>query len=211
VLLDNRNECSLPDQTKRLNARLKSAEDQRLDSEATLGLHEQTLVFTMRAPTAAGAGMGDTARQPDDFALAFDSAFAALQVRIESACAAAEEWPAQVADGIRAAFEWAAAEPVAAQLLTNDALAGGSAGFERYERMIAYVAELLEPGRGRATHGERLPEITERAMASGVAMLVAQRLSLNKQDELPAIAGEAIQFVLTPYLGGAEARRAAVG
>jgi hypothetical protein len=154
--------------------------------------------------------MGDRERQPDDFVFAFDSAFAALQVRIESACAAAGEWPEQVAAGIRAAFDWAAAEPTAAQLLTNDALAGGSAGFERYERMIAYVAELLEPGRDRAMHSDRLPQITERAMASGVAMLVAQRLALRKQAELPAIADEAIQFVLTPYLGGREARRVAL-
>lgn len=153
--------------------------------------------------------MGSGARQPDDFAFAFDSAFAALQVRIESACAPATGWPEQVAAGIRAAFAWVAAEPAAAQLLTNDALAGGSAGFERYERMIAYVAELLEPGRQRAAHGERLPEITERAMASGVTMLAAQRLSFGQEAELPAIAGEAIQFVLTPYLGSAEASRVA--
>ena len=150
------------------------------------------------------------ADEADDFAFAFDSAFATLQVRVESACRAASEWPEQVAAGIRAAFDWAAAEPAAAQLLTNDALASGSAGFERYERMIAYVAGLLEPGRDQATHGERLPEITERAMASGGVMLVAQRLSLGKQAELPAIAGEAIQFVLTPYLGGSEARRVAL-
>ncbi len=153
--------------------------------------------------------MGSSARQPEDFAFAFDSAFATLQVRIESACATASEWPDRVAVGIRAALEWAAAEPAAAQLLTNDALAAGSVGFERYERMIAYVARLLGPGRELASHGERLPEITERAMASGVAMLVAQRLSLGREAELPAIAGEAIQFVLTPYLGAAEARRVA--
>jgi hypothetical protein len=155
--------------------------------------------------------MGGTARQPDDFAFAFDSAFAQLQVRIESACAATGEWPEGAAAGIRAAFGWVAAEPASAQLLTNDALAGGKAGFERYERMIAYVAGLLAPGRERASHGERLPEITERAMASGVAMLVAQRLSLGQEAELPALAGEAIQFVLTPYLGSAEARRLAAG
>ncbi len=154
--------------------------------------------------------MGSGAGQADDFAFAFDSAFAALQVRIKSACAGAGDWPDGVAAGIGAAFEWVAAEPLAAQLLTNDALAGGSAGFERYERMVGYVAELFAPGRERAGHGERLPEITERAMASGVAMLVAQRLSL-RQGELPALAGEATQFVLTPYLGSAEARRFAAG
>lgn len=153
--------------------------------------------------------MGERARQPDDFAVAFDSAFAALQVRIESACSSAGEWPAGVAAGIRAAFEWVAAEPRAAQLLTNDALAGGSDGFARYERMIGYTAELLVPGRAQSVHGDRLPEITERAMASGVAMLVAQRLSMGREAELPALAAEAIQFVLTPYLGSLEARRVA--
>ncbi len=153
--------------------------------------------------------MGEGVRQPDDFAVAFDSAFAALQVRVESACAGVEEWPAGVAGGIRVAFEWVAEEPRAAQLLTNDALAGGSAGFERYERMITYVAGLLLPGRAQAGHGERLPEITERAMASGVTMLVAQRLSMSREGELPELAPEAIQFVLTPYLGSAEARKVA--
>lgn len=136
--------------------------------------------------------MGEGARQSDDFALAFDSAFATLQVRLESACAATREWPRGVAAGICAAFEWVAAEPRSAQLLTNEALAGGKAGFERYERMVAYVAGLLAPGRTQAGHGERLPELTERAMASGVTMLVAQRLSLGQEAELPALAGEAI-------------------
>jgi len=153
--------------------------------------------------------MGDGARQRDDFTSAFDAAFGELQVRIESACAAEGEWPAGVAAGLRAAFQWAAAEPAGAELLTNDALAGGSAGFDRYERMIDYVAGLLAPGRDLAAHGERLPDLTERAMASGVAMLVAQRLSLGREKELPGLAGEAIQFVLTPYLGTAEARRLA--
>lgn len=153
--------------------------------------------------------MGASARQPDDFAVAFDSAFAALQVRVESACADAGGWRNGVGAGIRAAFAWVAEEPGDAQLLTNDALAGGSAGFERYERMIAYVAELLAPGREQAEHGERLPKITERAMASGVAMLVAQRLSMGREAELPSLVPEAIQFVLTPYLGSEEARRVA--
>jgi hypothetical protein len=153
--------------------------------------------------------MDETARHPDDFAGAFEAAFAVLQVRIETACIAEVAWPARVAAGIRAAFAWAAADPAAADVLTNEALAGGKPGFARYERMISYVAELLEPGRAESDHGERLPEITERAMASGVAMLVAQRLTMGREAELPALAGEAIQFVLTPYLGTAEARRAA--
>lgn len=155
--------------------------------------------------------MGDSARQPGDFAVDFDAAFAELQVRIESACAGERDWPAGVAVAIRAAFEWVAAAPDSAQLLTNDALAAGRPGFERYERMVGHIAELLGPGRAQAAHGERLPEITERALASGVAMLVAQRLSLGRGGELPELAAEATQFVLTPYLGGIRARQVAFG
>lgn len=155
--------------------------------------------------------MGHGARRAEDFGDAFDAAFAELRARIESACEAEAAWPAGAAAAIRAAFAWSAATPAAAQLLTNDALAEGGVGFERYERMVSYVAALLAPGRELAEHGERLPAITERAMASGVAMLVAQRLSLGREGELPALAGEAVQFVLTPYLGTAEARRLAAG
>ncbi len=153
--------------------------------------------------------MGHGARRAEEFGDAFDAAFAELRGQIESACATEAEWPAGVAAAIQSAFAWSAAQPAAAQLLTNDALAEGGAGFERYERMVTYVAGLLAPGRELAEHGERLPAITERAMASGVAMLVAQRLSLGREAELHALAGEAVQFVLTPYLGTAEARRLA--
>jgi hypothetical protein len=75
--------------------------------------------------------------------------------------------------------------------------------------MISHFGERLLPGRAMRPEGERLPEITERAMIGGLAMLIAQRLDLGRAAELPALAPEAIQFVLTPYLGTEEARRVA--
>ena len=155
--------------------------------------------------------MNDPASQPDDFANAFDSAFARLQVRIESACVAEVEWPAQVAAGIRAALAFAAAEPDTARTLTTGALAGGRAGYERYDRMVSHLGEWLLPGRDLRPEGQRLPDITEKAMVGGVAMLVAQRIDMGRHAELPALGPEAIQFALTPYLGTEEARRVAVG
>ena len=151
------------------------------------------------------------ARRPDDFADAFEPAFARLQVRIETACASEVGWPAKVAAGIRAALAFAAADPAAAELLTNEALAGGRAGFARYDRMLEHFAAELRPGRAERPGGEWLPEITEKTMVGGVAMLAAQRLSSGRHDQLPALAPEAIQFVLTPYLGAAKARQVALG
>ena len=155
--------------------------------------------------------MSDRVQHPDGPDDSFDSAFARLQIRIETACASEPDWPAGVAAGIRAALAFAAADPVAAQVLTNDAMAEGKVGFSRYDRMIEYFAAALQPGRAERPHGDRLPEITEKTMVGGVAMLVAQRLNFGRHVELPRLASEATQFVLTPYLGAAEARRVAYG
>ncbi len=155
--------------------------------------------------------MRDEARHPDDFATAFESALARLQIRVETACASEAGWPAKVSAGIRAALTFAAADPAAAQVLTNEAMAGGRAGFARYDRMIEHFAAALQPGRAERQEGEWLPEITEKTMVGGVAMLIAQRLNFDRCSELPAIAPEATQFVLTPYLGAAEAKRVARG
>jgi hypothetical protein len=153
--------------------------------------------------------MSDAAPDPGDFANAFEAAFARLQVQIETACAGERDWPAQVAAGIRTALRFAAAEPDSAQTLTNDALAAGREGYARYERMLSHFGERLLPGRALRPGGERLPEIVETAMMGGIAMLVAQRLDMGRAAELPGLAEEATQFVLTPYLGTAEARRVA--
>lgn len=140
---------------------------------------------------------------------AFEPAFARLQIRIETACVGASGWPAQVAAGIRAALAFAAADPASAEALTNDALAAGKDGYARYDRMLAHFGERLLPGRALHPDGERLPEIVEKAMVGGIATLIAQRLTAGREAELSALAPEAIQFVLTPYLGAAEARRVA--
>jgi hypothetical protein len=150
---------------------------------------------------------GGIVEHPDDFAKAFEAAFARLQVGTLEACGDANGWPHKVAAGVRAGLEFAVADPVAAQLLTNEALARGADGIGRYERLIAYFAERLLPGRELGADGERLPGITERAMAAGVVMTAAQAVDQGRASELSALAPEAIQFVLTPYLGSAEARR----
>ena len=153
--------------------------------------------------------MDEAAQRQDGFADAFESAFAGLRMRVDSACAGQSDWPSGVAAGLAAALAFAANDPAAARILTTDALAAGKAGFVGYERMISYFRERLFAGREERPEAEGLPGETERALAGGVAMLVAQRLDLGKHAELPALAAEAAQFVLTPYLGIDEARRVA--
>jgi hypothetical protein len=159
----------------------------------------------------AWTGLNDTVRHPEGFANSFAAAFARLQIRIEHACLGERpsDWPAQVAAAIEVTLAFAAADPAAAQVLTNEAMAEGKTGFARYDRMIDHFAARLRRGRAERAEGKWLPEITEKALVGGLAMLIAQRLDMGREAELPALAPEAIQFVLTPYLGTDRAREVA--
>lgn len=157
----------------------------------------------------AGAGMDGRAEQPEDFASAFEAAFARLQVLLEMVCVGDRPWPERVSIAVRQALEFAAADPEVAGVLTAGALAEGVDGVERYERLMAYVASLLEAGRAESPHGADLPATTERSLAGGVATIVANRVDRGRAAELPGLVAEMVQFILTPYLGTEEARRVA--
>jgi len=157
-----------------------------------------------------GSRLDRRAQQPDDFASAFESAFARLQVRLELACAEDAAWPRRVVVAVREGLELAAADPDDASMLTTAALAHGADGLARYERLMAYLAGLLEGGRAESPHGADLPPTTERSIAGGVATIVANRLDRGRAAQLPDLHAELVQFVLTPYMGTEEARRIAV-
>lgn len=155
--------------------------------------------------------MNEATDPQDDFGAAFEAAFGRLQVRVETACVTPGDWAERVVEGVRQTLRFSASEPAAANVLTNEAQARGADGVERYDRLLGYFAGLLEPGREEGEHGALLPEVTERAIAGGVATIVANRIDRGREAELPAMAAEVVQFVLTPYLGTEEARRVAAG
>lgn len=148
---------------------------------------------------------------PEGFAKAFEAAFARLQVTVEHASAQEPDWPTKAAAAVGATLEFAASDPEAAQLLTNEALARGPEGIARHERVITYAADQLATGRSLRPENAQLPDITERALVGGLVMLIAQRLDQGKLADLPEVTPEMVEFVLTPYVGADEARRFASG
>ncbi len=153
--------------------------------------------------------MDGRAQQPEDFATAFEAAFARLQVVLETACAEGGPWERRATVATRSALELAASNPEAAVLLTVEALEHGRDGAERYERLMSYLAGLLEGGRVESPYGEDLPPSIERSLAGGVASIVANRVEHGRGAELLRVIPEVVQFVLTPYVGTEEARRLA--
>jgi AcrR family transcriptional regulator len=151
--------------------------------------------------------MGDVPNSPEDFASVFETAFARVQIAVEEASTGQPDWASRIAAAIRAGLEFAAADPAAAHVLANEAIAAGPDGLARYRRLTRYIAEALAAGRGQSPQGDEAPGVTEQALAGGLLGLIAERLTAGRAAELPALAPEAIEFALTPYLGTAEAKR----
>jgi hypothetical protein len=150
--------------------------------------------------------------QSVDFARDFETAFARLQIAVETACAEElDDWPMQVAAAIRAVLEFASDEPVAAHVLTVESLAQGSGHFARHRRAVDHLARLLAAGRNEHPEGETLPGLLEDALAGGIFMLIVQRLEVGDAKTLAALTPDAIEFALTPYLGRDKARVVAMG
>jgi hypothetical protein len=144
-----------------------------------------------------------------DFAGAFEGAFARLQVMLEMACVSGDPWPERVRIAVLSVLDFAARDPAAASVLTNEALAHGADGLARYERLMSYVASLLESGRAESPHGGDLPATTERSIAGGIATIVANRVDRGGAEGLPRLLPDVVQFVLTPYFGTDAAKRIA--
>lgn len=133
----------------------------------------------------------------------------ALGQTIAWACAAEQDWPRGVANGIGAALAFADRFPGEAHLiLASSQMASEPAlsrqGLSVHERLL----ELLREG---AQHhpGARSPSVLAEQAAVGAAMsIVSSSLAAGEIDALAEHQADLVEIVLTPYLGGEEARRA---
>lgn len=141
-----------------------------------------------------------------DFPPRFEAARARLRYAAECGWAEGGSEPQRVAGALRAVFEFAADNPAAFRVLTAGALAHGPYGTARYRELLTAAARVLAGCREGSGRGAELPALTERALVGGVVTLVSERVDAGREAELSALAPEAIEFVLTPYLGAAEAR-----
>jgi hypothetical protein len=134
----------------------------------------------------------------------FLSSFAALQGVISRACAEEGEWQEKVAVGIRAALEFAAADPSAAHALTLAARRQRLPEGGREQEMITYFAGLLT---AVAPPEKRYPVATEQGTVEAIALVARGHLLAGTTDELPSLAPEFVYLALMPYVGLAEAKR----
>jgi AcrR family transcriptional regulator len=120
-----------------------------------------------------------------------------------------QPWVEQISAGLEITLEMVVNEPTGARLCIVEAQAAGGEALKRYQGMLERIAPKLREGRIHNPRAGRLPDGLEVAIVGGLVWLVHQRLIADEADEIKGLLPEMLQVTLTPYVGEAEAGRAA--
>ncbi len=145
----------------------------------------------------------------DCFLAAFDETVAAAAEVFAELLDPEQEWAEQISSAIEIFLEMVVKEPARARLCIVESQAAGGAALARYQALLEQVAPKLREGREHNPRAGRLPDGLEVAIIGGLAWLVHQRLVADRDEEIKALLPEMLQVTLTPYVGEAEASRAA--
>lgn len=141
---------------------------------------------------------------------AYDRFIARLLDHIAAACEGVDAWPEKVKVSIETAFEFVTEVEPVARMFAIDAPRIGPAAFDRNCTSIDAAAELLKRGRQLSPSAAGMPFTTERTLVAGVVMLAEMHLLGEEASRLPAVEAEAVEMVLTPYVGSSRAHSLAV-
>jgi AcrR family transcriptional regulator len=146
------------------------------------------------------------------FLAAYDFAVERIRGAVVEACAAAPAaepgtWARRVRIGVVALLALLAEEPALAAIVLAEGLRAGRGIYDRYQSAVESFVPLLREGAPDPPGGEPVPAATDQAVVGGVASLISRRVIAGETAELPALAPDVLEFVLTPHLGTEEARR----
>lgn len=144
------------------------------------------------------------------FLAAQEFAMSAALEQVVTAAGSLESWPERVRAGLAAFLDYVAEKPALARTCMVEALAAGPAAVSYYEESQQAFVSLFKLGRNVSPHGADLPATLEEATIGGVFWILYQRLTLNQPEAIAELLPELVEFALTPYLGAAAAREAAV-
>ena len=145
----------------------------------------------------------------DAFLEALDQAAHELVMRIKSAYASADTFPARVRDSLAAFLGFVADEPRQAEMLLVEALAAGPAAIERRSATLTTFAQMLREAAAHTTDGRRPPDLIAETIVGGIYEIVYSRLLAGDLEGLVAVLPDLAYSVMQPYIGEAAARKEA--
>lgn len=141
------------------------------------------------------------------FYAAYDDAVERVRDCLREAREQRRAWEARVLDALEALLDLLAADPGLSRLLLVEGLRAGRGVYDRYQDALQSFVPYLREGAPAPPDGAPPPAETDEAVVGGVASLLARRALAGELERLPEFLPQIGEFVLTPYLGVAEARR----
>jgi AcrR family transcriptional regulator len=140
---------------------------------------------------------------------AFDKALEGLRPLVIEAFRGQSEWPKAVRAALAAVLSDFSEFPDSARLLTVEPFVAGPKIAAKHKAAIEELVPHLQHGRtlGKA---EFLPPTAEKGLLGAVNSLIGRQILAKRGEGLNGLLPDLTQFILTPYLGAAEARRIAV-
>jgi AcrR family transcriptional regulator len=148
----------------------------------------------------------------DCYLAAFDKAIEDLRDPVGRAFRAESDWVAAVRSALTVLLEEFAGFSDLARLLTAEPFVAGHAIAQRHKQVIEQISPFMRGGRDLDGAAADLPDSTEKGLLGGANSMIG-RLAFGggSPEQFRALAPDLLQFLLTPYLGPAAARRAATG
>jgi AcrR family transcriptional regulator len=140
---------------------------------------------------------------------AHDAFFDRLLAEAASAVDGDREWPLRVRDAVAATLEFVGETASRARFFAIEVLVAGPLIAERHASALNRVVPMLREGRVHCPAAADLPELTEPMLIGGAAFLIQSTLLAEEGLRVAQLEAELVEILLTPYVGGAEARRIA--
>jgi AcrR family transcriptional regulator len=142
----------------------------------------------------------------------FLAAYEMIDAHVRGSMLAAGEpgapWPEQVRARLEALLEALSRDLAVARFYLTEPLTAGGEIAARYRDAMQLLAETIRP---RDLPSETNVEVRDQVLMGGIATLIARRLKAGEADRLGELLPDLVELALAPYLGRAEARRAAQG
>jgi AcrR family transcriptional regulator len=143
------------------------------------------------------------------FLAAFDAVVAHIHELVAEAVESAPDWPHQAIAAAREALAFLSAEPELARLCLVESQSAGPVVAKRFHDAVRELVPPLQRGRRERVGERELPPNTEDSTVGALVSLAARKVAPGEAERLADLLPDFTEFILSPYLGPAEATRLA--
>lgn len=147
----------------------------------------------------------------DCYLAAFDQALDELRPAVASAFEEAPHWVDAIGGVLTAVLTRFSENPELARLLTTEPFVAGPRIAGRAKDVTEQMVPYLRRGRELLQPGVELPPTTEHGLLGAATALIARRAVTATEPDYLELLPDLHQFLLTPYLGPAQAHRQSAG